>query len=188
MKPTEQERAQDHSQQRAQELRRLIARSLILGRWAMLPLFVGLLIAMALLIVAFFMQLWNFGINLASMSETAVIMKLLTLIDMALVGGLIVIVVSSGYENFVARLERRPGDDWPAWMASISFAGLKFKLFATLMAITAIALLKALIRLETDVSEAQVKWLVIANVVFIAAYLALAFAGRLNSHEDGPPS
>lgn len=170
---------------RLKGLRRIIARSLILGRWAMVPLFVGLLVAMVLLVIAFFMQLWDFALNLTAMSETAVIMKLLTLIDMALVGGLIVIVVSSGYENFVARLDRQPDDDWPAWMTGISFAGLKFKLFATLMAITAIALLKALMRLETDVSEAQVRWLVVANVVFIAAYVALALAERFtHTHDD----
>ncbi len=172
------------AQDRAKGLRRFIARSLIMGRWAMVPLFAGLLVAMGLLVIAFFIQLWEFAINLTAMSETAVIMKLLTLIDMALVGGLIVIVVSSGYENFVARLERKPGDDWPAWMASISFAGLKFKLFATLMAITAIALLKALMRLETDVSEAQVRWLVVANVVFIVAYVALALAERFTHTRD----
>ncbi|MGQ3675176.1 YqhA family protein [Xanthobacter sp. TB0139] len=151
---------------------------MVMGRWAMVPLFVGLLGALVLLMASFFIQLWNFATHVMVMSETAVIMKVLTLLDMALLGGLIVIVVSSGYENFVEKLDHDTAEDWPDWMAHISFAGLKLKLFATLMAITAIAMLKALMRLETNVSETQVQWLVVANLIFAICYAVLALADR----------
>ncbi|MGE4371504.1 MAG: YqhA family protein [Xanthobacter sp.] len=147
----------------------------------MVPLFVGLLGALMLLMVSFFIQLWDFATHVTVMSETAVIMKVLTLLDMALLGGLIVIVVSSGYENFVEKLDHDAAEDWPDWMAHISFPGLKLKLFATLMAITAIAMLKGLMRLEIDVSATQVRWLVVANVVFAICYAVLALADRFGA-------
>ncbi len=169
---------------RLRGLRRLIVQGVVLGRWAMVPLFLGLLFALLLLVVAFFMQLWKFTLALPSLSETGIIVNLLSLIDLALIGGLIVIVVSSGYENFVEKLDHDASENWPAWMTRISFAGLKLKLFATIMAIAAVALLKALIGLENDVSETQVRWLVIANVVFVLAYAALALSDHFTHNQD----
>lgn len=159
-------------------MRDWIIRLVVLSRWAMAPLFVGLLGGLILLVVAFFRELWTFAISLPGLTETQVIMGLLTLIDLALVGGLIVVVISSGYENFVEKIDRADAPASPAWMMRISFSGLKLKLFASLMAICGITLLKGLMRLESDVSETQVKWLVVANVIFVAAYGVLAVTDR----------
>ncbi|QTL04969.1 YqhA family protein [Aquabacter sp. L1I39] len=159
-------------------MRKLIVRLVLLSRWAMVPLFVGLIAGLVLLVVAFALQLWQFAVALPSLTDTQVIMALLTLIDLALVGGLLVIVISSGYENFVEKIEQDDATGWPDWMTRITFSGLKLKLFASLMAITSITLLKAMMRLETSVSETQVKWLVVANMVFIAGYAVLALTDR----------
>lgn len=159
-------------------MRRVIVQLVLLSRWAMVPLFVGLMLALAMLVVAFALQLWSFATSLFAMNETQIIMYVLTLIDLVLVGGLLVIVIASGYENFVEKIDRRDAPASPEWMLRISFSGLKLKLFASLMAITAITLLKALMRLELSVSEAQVKWLVVANVIFVAAYATLALTDR----------
>lgn len=159
-------------------LGQFIVRLVLLSRWAMVPLFIGLAIGLLLLVVAFLMRLWNFALQLTALSETAVIMELLTLIDLVLVGGLMVIIIQSGYENFVEKIDRREAPDSPAWMTRISFSGLKLKLFASLMAISAITLLKALMRLELDVSATQVRWLMAASVLFLAAYAVLAFTDR----------
>lgn len=159
-------------------MRKLIVRLVLLSRWAMVPLFVGLIVGLGLLVVAFALQLWQFAIALPSLTDTQVIMALLTLIDLALVGGLLVIVISSGYENFVEKMGQDESTGSPDWMSRITFSGLKLKLFASLMAITSITLLKAMMRLETSVSETQVKWLVVANMVFIAGYAVLALTDR----------
>ncbi len=167
-------------------LSRLIVGLVLASRWAMVPLFLGLIVGLGLLVVAFFIQLWQFAASLFSMNGTEVIMGVLTLMDLALVGGLLVIVIQSGYENFVEKIDRKGAPESPAWMTSISFSGLKLKLFASLMAITAITLLKALMRLEIAVSETQVKWLVVASVIFIIAYAVLAVTDRFarNPVED----
>jgi uncharacterized protein (TIGR00645 family) len=95
-----------------------------------------------------------------------------------------VIIVHSGYENFVEKIDRACATGWPEWMTKVSFSGLKQKLFASMMAISGIALLKALMNLEMSVSETQVKWLVIANVIFVFSYAVLAVTD-LFTNEDG---
>ncbi len=162
----------------------LISRLVVLCRYALVPLFVGLALALALVVAAFFMQLWSFLWRLPSASDADVLMGLLSLIDLTLVGGLVVIVICSGYENFVGRIDRRHAEGWPDWMRRVSFSGLKQKLFASMMAIAGITLLKALMKLEISVSEAQVKWLAIANVIFICGYAALAVTDHFTHHRD----
>ena len=75
---------------------------------------------------------------------------MLSLIDVSLIGNLILIVVFSGYENFVSKID--PGDhpDWPDWMTKVDFAGLKQKLLASIVAISAIQVLKAFMNLDVD--------------------------------------
>jgi uncharacterized protein (TIGR00645 family) len=110
-------------------------------------------------------------------------MQLLSLIDLVLIGSLIVIVIFSGYENFIEKIDRPAGASWPAWMGRVTFSGLKQKLFASMMAICGVTLLKALMKLELSVSETQIKWLVVANIVFVASYAVLAIADR-NANDD----
>lgn len=160
----------------------LVSRLVVMCRYALVPLFLGLAVALVLLVAAFFMQLWSFMWRLPAASETEVLMALLSLIDLTLVGGLIVIIICSGYENFVGRIDRRHAAGWPAWMRRVSFSGLKQKLFASMMAIAGITLLKSLMKLETSVSEAQVKWLAIANVIFVCGYAVLALTDHVTHH------
>ncbi|MFH3479666.1 YqhA family protein [Xanthobacter variabilis] len=163
----------------------LISRLVVLCRYALVPLFLGLTFALVLVVASFFMQLWAFAWRLASASETEVLMGLLSLIDLTLVGGLLVIIICSGYENFVGQIDRRHAEGWPGWMRRVSFSGLKQKLFASMMAIAGITLLKALMKLEISVSEAQVKWLALANVIFICGYAVLALTDHFTHHQGG---
>ncbi|GGF71889.1 UPF0114 protein [Azorhizobium oxalatiphilum] len=165
-------------------MRRAIAQIVILSRWAMLPLFGGLALTLVVVVAAFIKELWQLALGLFSFTATQTIMGILTLIDLMLVGGLLVVIIASGYENFIERIDRRDAPDTPQWMTRISFSGLKLKLFASLMAIAGITLLKALMRLENDVSEAQVRWLMAANVIFVAAYVALALVDRQAGRQD----
>lgn len=168
-------------------MNRIAMRLVVLSRWAMVPLFLGLIIALALLVVGFALKTAYLAAGIFAMSETELIIGILSLIDLALIGGLLVIVISSGYENFVEKIDRRDAVGWPTWMTRISFSGLKQKLFASLMAIAGITLLKALMRLEIDVSETQVKWLVVANVIFVVAYGVLALTDRFHGETHDTP-
>ncbi|MGU3496230.1 YqhA family protein [Xanthobacteraceae bacterium A53D] len=165
-------------------MRRVIAQIVILSRWAMLPLFAGLALTLVVVVAAFAKELWHLAQGIFSYTATQTIMGILTLIDLMLVGGLLVVIIASGYENFIERIDRRDAPDTPQWMTRISFSGLKLKLFASLMAIAGITLLKALMGLESNVSEAQVRWLMAANVIFVAAYVALALVDRRSGGQD----
>lgn len=169
----------------------VISRLVVLSRWALVPLFLGLGVALVLLVVAFCLQLWGLLVHLVTASETEVLIALLSLIDLTLVGGLMVIVICSGYENFVGRIEASRTKGWPAWMMRVNFSVLKQKLFASMMAIAGVTLLKALMKLEVSVSETQVKWLAVANIILAVSYVVLTVSDRFGHHaaaddEDGP--
>ena len=94
------------------------------SRWLMAPFYLGLVISLAALLFKFGMLLWEFILHVPSAKETDIILGVLGLIDVSLTGNLILIVVFSGYENFVSKIN--PGDhpDWPEWMTKVDFAGL----------------------------------------------------------------
>ncbi|UPG72243.1 YqhA family protein [Roseomonas gilardii subsp. gilardii] len=149
-----------------------------LSRWLVLPLHLGLIVSLLVLIATFMRELLGLALRIGRMSEHETILGLLTLIDLALVGSLVVIVVFSSYENIISRLSPESSRGWPIWLTTVDFAGLKRKLFASMAAISAVALLKALMRLEDTVSERQLLWLVVINIVFIVGYVLMSFADR----------
>ena len=95
------------------------------SRWLMAPFYLGLVISLAVLLLKFFMMLWEFILHAPGAKEADIILGVLSLIDASLPGNLILIVVFSGYENFVSRLEPGGHPDWPAWMTKVDFSGLK---------------------------------------------------------------
>jgi uncharacterized protein (TIGR00645 family) len=158
---------------------------IVLSRFVMVPVLAGLAFALLLLGVAFFIKLWHLLTHLLSASDAEIVVGLLGLIDLTLIGSLMVIVVLSGYENFVGKVDPVGTGAYPNWMTKVSFPRLKQTLFASMMAISGVTLLKALIELEISVSETQVRWLVIANLIFVLSYAVLTvtdhFAG---GHDD----
>ncbi len=163
-------------------MERLIERIIVLSRWAMVPFYLGLVLALLTLLATFLGELWSAVSNAFSQSEHIAIVRVLTMVDLTLVAGLIVVVLFSGYENLVSRIDPGGQRDWPAWLTTVDFGGLKKKLFAAMAAISGVTMLKALIKLEDTVSEAQLFWLVVINVVFILGYLLMAVADWFASH------
>jgi uncharacterized protein (TIGR00645 family) len=105
------------------------------SRWLMAPFYLGLVVSLAVLLLKFCMVLWEFIVHAPGSKESDIILGVLSLIDISLTGDLILIVVFSGYENFVSKID--PGDhpDWPDWMTKVNFGGLKQKLLASIVAI-----------------------------------------------------
>src|SRR5260370_11487590 len=151
------------------------------SRWLMAPFYLGLVVCLAVMLFKFFKKLWEFILNAPSASEADIILGALSLIDVSLVGNLILIVVFSGYENFVSRID--PGDhpDWPEWMTKVDFAGLTPKMLASIVAISAIQVLKAFMNIDAA-SDAQKRgWLVTVHPVFVISTRALALSTRWGS-------
>jgi uncharacterized protein (TIGR00645 family) len=117
------------------------------------------------------------------MSEPEVIVGVLSLVDMSLTGSLLIIVIFSGYENFVSRIDHMSHKDWPAWMGTIDFSALKLKLLSSIVAISAIQLLKQFMALN-KVSDRDLYFLIIIHVVFVVSSVLLGLADRIAGHES----
>jgi len=148
------------------------------SRWLMAPFYFGLVISLAVLLLKFGMMLWEFILHVPQAKEADIILGVLSLIDVSLTGNLILIVVFSGYENFVSRIDPGGHPDWPEWMTKVDFAGLKQKLLASIVAISAIQVLKAFMNIDTVFDPAKMGWLVGVHLVFVVSTLVLALSDR----------
>jgi len=148
------------------------------SRWLMAPFYLGLVISLAVLLLKFFMMLWEFILHAPGAKESDIILGVLSLIDASLTGNLILIVVFSGYENFVSRIDPGGHPDWPDWMTKIDFGGLKQKLLASIVAISAIQVLKAFMNLDAAFDPSKMGWLVGIHLVFVFSTLLLALSDR----------
>lgn len=147
------------------------------SRWLLAPFYLGLVVSLVLLFIHFVATLTAFVMKIHVAAEADVILGVLGLVDLVLVGNLILIVIFSGYENFVSRLE--VGDhDRPDWMTKVDFSGLKQKLMSSIVAISAIQLLKAFMNLG-NYDTAKIAWLAGIHGVFLGSMLVVAIADRL---------
>jgi uncharacterized protein (TIGR00645 family) len=156
------------------------------SRWLMAPFYVGLVFALAALFFVFVQAAIKDLANLGSMSPEEAILMALTLIDLSLAGNLLLIVIFSGYENFVSKIDTGDDEDRPGWMGTVDFAGLKLKLVASIVAISAIALLKAFMELAEgkDIEDRHLTWLVVIHLVFVVSGVLLALMDWLASKTD----
>jgi uncharacterized protein (TIGR00645 family) len=162
-----------------------LERFLFSSRWLLAPLYVGLVISLLMLVVKGMQELGHFIMRIGSAKEGDVILGALTLVDLTLTGSLIVIVIFSGYENFVSRIDASKHEDWPEWMGKIDFTGLKLKLMSSIVAISAIQLLKAFMNIA-NTSDRDLMWLVGIHLVFVGSGLLLALSDRISAKLGEP--
>src|SRR6266436_931094 len=142
---------------------RWLEAALFASRWLMAPFYVGLVIALVALLVVFFGELYTEASRIAELTPEAAILMALSLIDLSLAGNLVLIVIFSGYENFVSKMESAKKGDRPDWMGTVDFSGLKLKVIASIVAISAIALLRAFMQLlepDSTLDRTKLGWLV----------------------------
>ena len=157
------------------------------SRWLMAPFYVGLVGALAALLVVFFNEAVHELSGLLTMTPNQAIMMVLKLIDLSLAGNLLLIVIFSGYENFVSKIDTANDEDRPGWMGTVDFSGLKMKLIASIVAISGIQLLKTFMNIgktgyELDTQEAM--WGVIIHLTFVASGVLLALMDWLTAKTD----
>ena len=144
------------------------------SRWLMAPVYLGLIAALAILIITFFRELYLQAPLILEMDETDIILLVLTLVDLSLAGNLVLIILFTGYESFVSKIELAHKDrDRPDWMGTLDFSGLKIKLIASIVAISGIHLLKIFMNLG-NYTEEQLRWYVIIHLTFIFSGVAVA--------------
>jgi uncharacterized protein (TIGR00645 family) len=166
-------------------IERLTERILFASRWLLAPFYVGLALALGVLLIKFLAELLHLTIGAFSMSESDVIVGVLSLVDLVLTGSLLIIVIFSGYENFVSKIDHSGHKDWPEWMGTIDFTALKLKLLSSIVAISAIQLLKQFMAMGKT-SDRELFWLVIIHVVFVVSSVLLALSDRIaGDHAPG---
>jgi uncharacterized protein (TIGR00645 family) len=151
------------------------------SRWILAPFYLGLALSLIVLLIKFMAELFHIASHAFTSTESEVILGVLALVDMTLTGSLLVIVIFSGYENFVSKIDHSGHRDWPEWMGTIDFSGLKLKLLSSIVAISAIQLLKQFMSLNT-VSDRDIFWLVLIHVVFVVSGVLLALSDRIAGH------
>lgn len=160
------------------------------SRWLLAPFYIGLVIGLFVLLVHFLRELTHFVIRMGTLSEADVILGVLALIDIVLVGNLILIVIFSGYENFVSRFDI-DHHDRPEWMTKVDFGGLKMKLLSSIVAISAIQVLKAFMNVASY-DDKKLWWMAGIHVVFLGSMLIAAISDRVSEKtkppEEMPPS
>ncbi len=150
------------------------------SRWLLAPFYLGLALSLFVLLIKFMFELVHIAETAFTATESEVILGLLALVDLALTGSLIVIVIFSGYENFVSKIDHSKHRDWPEWMGTIDFTALKIKLLSSIVAISAIQLLKQFMSITT-VSDRDLFWLVVIHVVFVVSSVLLALSDRISA-------
>jgi uncharacterized protein (TIGR00645 family) len=159
-------------------IERALEKFLFASRWLLAPFYVALVIALAGLLFKAMQELWHFVTHIFMATESDVILGVLALIDLTFTGSLIVIVIFSGYENFVSKIDAEDHKDWPEWMGKIDFAGLKLKLLSSIVAISAIQVLKAFMNVK-NISDRDLMWLVVIHVVFVVSGIVLAWTDKI---------
>jgi len=153
---------------------RLIERGVFQSRWLMAPFYLELIVSLFILLITFLRELAHFAATILTASESDVILGVLALIDLSLTGNLVLIVIFSGYENFVSRIDPEGYPDWPEWITKIDYSGLKQKLMASIVAISAIQVLKSFMNLDKHLDDRNLAWLVGVHLVFVVSALLLA--------------
>lgn len=159
-------------------IERALEKFLFASRWLLAPFYVALVISLALMLVKAMQEILHFLPIALTLTESEVILAVLSLVDLTLTGSLIVIVIFSGYENFVSKIDESEHKDWPEWMGKIDFTGLKLKLLSSIVAISAIQLLKSFMNVK-NVTDRDLMWLVIIHVVFVASGVLLAWTDKI---------
>jgi TIGR00645 family protein len=159
-------------------LERVIERFLFAGRWLLVPLYVGLTLTLVLFGVKFFQELLHLVPLLAGMHESDLILAALSLADLVLVGNLLVMVVLSGYENFVSRIDIAAENGELPWLGKVDAGTLKIKVAASIVAISSIHLLKSFVKVHETPND-KLMWLVIIHLTFVFSALLLAFVDKI---------
>jgi len=151
-------------------------------RWLLAPLYLGLSLALVALGVKFFQEALLVLMAIGTMTEADLVLVVLTLIDLVLVGSLIVMVMFSGYENFVSRIDVRGDADKLDWLGKLDAGTLKLKVAASIVAISSIHLLKVFMDVRTIAND-KIFWYVILHMTFVVSALLLGVLDRISFAE-----
>lgn len=166
-------------------LEKQVEKLLFASRWILAPVYLGLSLGLLALGIKFFAELWHIVGHLFTMTEADLILRLLALIDLVLVGSLIVMVMFSGYENFVSKIDIDGEGDKLGWLGKLDAGTLKLKVAASIVAISSIHLLRKFVDAE-QIDNGKLMWYVIIHLTFVMSAVMMGFLDRMAfaAHRD----
>jgi uncharacterized protein (TIGR00645 family) len=170
-------------------LEEVTEKALFASRWILAPIFLGLSLALIALGFKFFQQAWHIFGDLIDMSESNLVLTVLAMIDIVLVGSLIIMVMFSGYENFVSTIDSK-GTDSLSWLGKLDAGTLKLKVAASIVAISSIHLLRIFMQIGNREEQAytnhQIMWYVIVHMTFVVSAVLLGVLDKMSfaKHRD----
>ncbi len=163
-------------------MERFIENTMYASRWLLAPIYLGLSLGLLILALKFFQEIIHVLPNVFTMLEADIILLLLlSLIDMALVGGLLVMVMISGYENFVSQLDIDDNKEKLNWLGTMDSSSLKMKVAASIVAISSIHLLRIFMDAK-NVDPQHLMWYVIIHMTFVVSAFAMGYLDKLTKH------
>ncbi|MGR7477526.1 TIGR00645 family protein [Klebsiella aerogenes] len=159
-------------------MERFLENAIYASRWLLAPVYFGLSLGLIALSIKFFQEIFHILPHIFSVSESDLILTLLSLVDMTLVGGLLVMVMFSGYENFVSTLDINEGKEKLNWLGKMDATSLKNKVAASIVAISSIHLLRVFMDAK-NVPDNKLMWYVIIHLTFVLSAFVMGYLDRL---------
>jgi uncharacterized protein (TIGR00645 family) len=163
-------------------LEKAIETTLFRSRWLLAPLYLGLVFALVLLLAKFILKFIKLVPTVFDPMGSALILGVLELVDVVLIANLLLMIIFSGYENFVSKIDAVEGHvDKPEWMGKIDYSALKLKVIGSIVAISSIELLKVFISVSQSASipREDVVLLVVIHLTFVISGVLFALMERI---------
>lgn len=161
------------------KLEALIEKTMYRSRWLLAPIYLGLSLALVALGIKFFQECWHLLSHVLAMKEADMVLVVLSLIDMAMVGGLIVMVMMSGYENFVSQLDVGEDEEKLSWLGKMDSSSLKMKIAASIVAISSIHLLKVFMNAMATEND-KIMWYILLHMTFVISAFAMGVLDQIS--------
>lgn len=162
-------------------MEKFIEKNMYAARWLLAPMYIGLSLALIVLGIKFFQEVLHVFPIIFQIKEADLVLVVLSLIDLSLVGGLLVMVMISGYENFVSQLDIDEGQEKLSWLGKVDSATLKSKVAASIVAISSIHLLKVFMN-APNIDNEKMLWYVVIHLTFVVSAFAMGYLDKLNKH------
>jgi uncharacterized protein (TIGR00645 family) len=151
------------------------------SRWILAPIYAGLSLALLAIFIKFFQELWHFLPHIFEIADSDLVLTLLSLIDLTLVASLILIVMFSGYENFVSRLDLNEATEKLDWLGTHDYGSLKMKVATSIVAISSIHLLKIFMNINATANDKLI-WYVVIHLTFVFSAVLMGYLDKLTKH------
>ena len=164
-----------------QNIEELLEKAMFASRWFMAPVYVVLSISLAVIMIKVVQEFLYYVPLFINLSIKDLLLFVLHILDLALIGNLVLMILFAGYENFVSKIgAARDSEDKPSWMGKVDFSGLKLKLIGSIVAISGINLLEAFMNVE-NIDDRNIKWQIAIHLVFVISGVLLAMMDYIAS-------